>query len=183
MNSNNFNTMAGWVLGTALLVFGLKELAGVIYDADTPEKKGFKIEVAEAGGEAAKPETEAAPAVPLGQILAKADAAKGAAFAKKNCASCHDFTKGGPNKTGPNLFGVVGRNHGTHPDFKYSDAMAAKSGEPWSYEALNAFLTKPSAAIPGTKMSFGGIKNEAERADLLGYLQSLADTPVPFPAP
>lgn len=181
MNSFEFNKMAGAVLGTALMVFGLHSLAGFVYHAETPEKPGFAVEVAEAGtGEAAGGEEAAA--VSLGTLLASADAAKGEAGVKA-CAACHDFTKGGPNKTGPNLFGVVMRNHGGHEGFAYSDAMKSKSAEPWSYEALDAFLKAPKEAVPGNKMAFGGVKKDQARADIIAYLATLSDSPVPFPAP
>ena len=139
MNSFEFNKMAGAVLGTALVVFGLKELAGAIYHSETPEKPGFMIEVAEAatGGEEAAGEPAAV--VPLGTLLTTADASKGQA-AVKACAACHDFTKGGPNKTGPNLWDIVGRNHAAIAGFPYSDAMKAKAAEPWTYEALFDFI-------------------------------------------
>jgi cytochrome c len=127
MNSFEFNKIAGAVLGTALVVFGLNSLAGTIYHAGKPEKQGYAIEVAEAatgdnGGAAAGGEQPAAAS--LGTLLASADATKGQAVAK-NCAGCHDFTEGGPNKTGPNLWGVVGRKHGVHEGFTYSEAMAS----------------------------------------------------------
>lgn len=182
MNSFDFNKMAGAVLGTALMVFGLQSLAGIIYHSETPEKPGYAIEVAEAatGGEQTGGEQPAAES--LGAMLAKADKAKGEAQAKQ-CAACHDFTKGGPNKVGPNLWDVVERPHGSHEGFEYSDAMKALSGENWTYEALDAFLKSPKEAVKGTKMAFGGIKKDAARADLLAYLQSLSDAPKPFPAP
>ena len=182
MNSFEFNKIAGAVLGTALMVFGLQSLAGVVYHSETPEKPGFAIEVAEAAaGEAVEGEAPAA-AESLGVLLAKADVAKGKAGAKA-CAACHDFTKGGPNKVGPNLWDVVERPHGTHEGFAYSDGMMAKKGEPWTFDALNAFLKKPSAAIPGTKMAFGGVKKDQDRANIVAYLASLSDAPKPFPAP
>ncbi|MFN4141820.1 c-type cytochrome [Aestuariivirga sp.] len=181
MNSFEFNKIAGAVLGTALVVFGLNELAGIIYHTETPEKPGFAVEVAEAetpaGGEAAE-----TPAVSLGTLLASADAAKGQAVFKA-CAACHDAAKGGPNKVGPNLWGIVGRNHAAAQGFAYSEAMAAKSAEPWTYEALNEFIHAPKQAIPGTKMAYGGLKKDADRANLLAYLGTLSDSPVPFPAP
>jgi cytochrome c len=182
MNSFEFNKMAGAVLGTALVVFGLKELAGAIYHSETPEKPGFMIEVAEAatGGEEAAGEPAAV--VPLGTLLTTADASKGQA-AVKACAACHDFTKGGPNKTGPNLWDIVGRNHAAIAGFPYSDAMKAKAAEPWTYEALFDFIHAPKVAMPGTKMTFGGIKKDQSRADILAYLQTLSDAPKPFPAP
>ena len=182
MNSFEFNKIAGAVLGTALMVFGLKGLTEVIYRSETPEKPGFAIEVAEAAtaGEAAGGEQRAA--ISLGTLLASADAAKGATAAKQ-CAACHDFTQGGPNKVGPNLWDVVERPHGSAAGFAYSDAMKAKASEPWTYDALNAFIKKPSEAVPGTKMGFGGIKKDQDRANLLAYLASLSASPKPFPAP
>lgn len=183
MDSFEFNKIAGAVLGTALVVFGLNELSKIIYHAPEPEKQGFAIEVAEAAGSGeAAAETTAAPAESLGTMLAAADAAKGQTVFKA-CAACHDGSKGGPNKVGPNLWGIVGRNHGIHEGFAYSDAMAALKDKPWSYEALNEFLANPKAAVPGTKMAFGGVKKDADRANLLAYLATLSDSPVPFPAP
>lgn len=182
MSMNENYKIYGAILGTALMAFGLKELSGVIYHAEAPEKPGYLIEVAEAGtgGEATAGGDQ--PAVSVGTLLASADPAKGQAAAK-GCQSCHDFTKGGPNKTGPNLFGVVMRKHGVHEGFKYSDAMAAKSSEDWSYEALNDFIKSPKTAVPGTKMVYPGLKKDVDRANLLAYLATLSDAPVPFPAP
>ena len=183
MDSFEFNKIAGAVLGTALVVFGLNELSKIIYHAPEPEKPGFAVEVAEAAGSSeAAAETPAAPAESLGTLLASADATKGQAVFKA-CAACHDPSKGGPNKVGPNLWGIVDRMHGVHEGFAYSEAMAALKDKPWSYEALNEFLIKPSAAVPGTKMAYGGLKKETDRADLLAYLATLSDAPVPFPAP
>jgi cytochrome c len=118
----------------------------------------------------------------IGALLAAADATKGATEAKQ-CAACHDFTKGGPNKTGPALWDVVERPIASAAGFAYSEGAKSKSAEKWTYETLNAFLTKPKDVIQGTKMAFGGIKNDKKRADLIAYLASLSDAPKPFPAP
>lgn len=183
MSTNENYKIYGAILGTALLAFGLKELSSVIYHAEAPEKPGFLIEVAEAGtgGEASTGGNEQ-PAVSLGTLLASADAAKGQAVAKA-CAACHDFTKGGPNKVGPNLYSVVMRKHASHAGFTYSAAMAAKSSEDWTYEALNEFIKSPKTAVKGTKMIYAGLKKDGDRANLVAYLASLSDSPVPFPAP
>jgi cytochrome c len=182
MDSFEFNKIAGAVLGTALAVFGIGELTKAVYHVDHPEKQGFAIEVAEAatGGEATgggdtKP-------VALAELLKTADATKGAGVAKK-CGACHDVAKGGPNKIGPNLWDVVERPIAAHEGFTYSDAMKAKAGEAktWTYDNLNAFLTKPAVYVPKTKMTFAGLKDK-DRADVLAYLQSLSDSPKPFPA-
>ena len=181
MDSFEFNKIAGAVLATALVVFGLKELSAAVYHSETPEKPGFAIEVAEAGstGEA---QAATGPAVSLGTLLASADAAKGAAGAKA-CAACHDFTKGGPNKTGPGLWDVVDRAIAAHEGFAYSDGMKARSAEKWTYENLDAFIKDPKTATPKTKMAFAGVKKDQARADIIAYLATLSDAPKPFPAP
>jgi cytochrome c len=181
MNSWQFNKIAGAVLGTGLLVLGLQNLSGAVFHAERPseEKPGFKIEIAETAE--AAPSGEAAAAVPLAALLAKADPKKGAEVAKA-CLACHDFAKGGPNKTGPNLWDVAERDMGKHEGFAYSPGMLAMAGQKWTYDNLSKFITAPKEFVKGTKMGFGGIKNDTKRADLLAYLQSLSDAPKPFPA-
>ncbi len=183
MDSWTFNKIAGAVLGTALMVFGLQELSGALFDphAVDKDKPGFLIEVAEAE---AAPEAggEAVAAVSVGTLLVSADATKGAVVAKA-CAACHVFEKGGANKTGPALYELVERPVAAHEGFAYSEGAKAKSAEKWSYENLNAFLKAPKGWMPGTKMAYGGVKNDKKRADLLAYLGSLSDAPKPFPAP
>ena len=181
MNSWTFNKIAGAVLGSALMVLGLQNLSGVIFHAEAPnhEKPGFLIEVAEAteagGGEAAAE-------VSIGTLLASADAAKGAEGAKA-CAACHDFAKGGANKTGPALWDIVERAKASHEGFAYSEGAKAQSGDKWAYENLDKFLKNPKGYMPGTKMAFGGVKNDKKRADIIAYLATLSDAPKPFPAP
>lgn len=182
MDSWTFNKIAGAVLGTALLVIGLKELGGLLYHPHmaSHEKPGFLVEVAEAQ-EASGGETAEAPKS-IGALLAAADATKGAAEAKA-CAACHDFSKGGPNKTGPNLYDVVERKIASHEGYAYSEGATAKAADAWTYDNLNAFLANPKGFIGGTKMAFGGVKNDTKRANLIAYLASLSDAPKPFPAP
>ena len=138
------------------------------------EIKGGTEEVAAAG-----PAVELPPIAPL---LAKADAEAGGKLAKKLCASCHTFTEGGKASVGPNLYGVVGGPRGHMEGFKYSTAIKGKEG-PWSYEELNKWLHQPRAYAPGTRMAFGGIKNEQQRADVIVYLRGLTHSPEPLPSP
>lgn len=88
------------------------------------------------------------------------------------CAICHSNTKGGPNKIGPNLFGVVGRKAGAYPGFSYSSAMT-KAGFAWTDAKLDAYITSPQTAVPGNKMPFAGITNNGQRADVIAYLDTL----------
>lgn len=119
------------------------------------------------------------PLEPILALLASANIEAGAKVAKK-CASCHDFTKDGKNKIGPKLWNTVNAKRGSHEGFKYSDALMAKEGS-WTYSSLNAFLAKPKDYIPGTKMSFAGLKKTSDRANLIAYMRSTADTPAPLP--
>jgi cytochrome c len=182
MSDGSFNKIAGAVCATGLLVLVLQNAGSIIFHPTPPseEKPGFKIEVAEAteatGG------AEAAEVVPLPVLLSKADPAKGAEVAKA-CLTCHNVDKDGANKTGPALWNVVEREMGKHEGFSYSEGMLAMAGQKWSYENLNAFITTPKAFVKGTKMGYGGLKNDAKRADLLAYLATLSDAPKPFPAP
>ena len=113
-------------------------------------------------------------------MIASADPAKGEKIATK-CKACHDISKGGKNKVGPHLWGVVGREHASVPDYAYSDAMKKFAGKPWTFEDLDKFLTKPKDYAPGTKMSFPGLPKAEDRAALLRWLRDQSDSPVPLP--
>jgi cytochrome c len=184
MDSFELNKIIGAVLGTLLFVMGVGFLAEAIYHPIEGRGPGLTLAEAEVAGEhGAGPAEPEAPAVPLGVLLASADAAAGQASVKK-CSSCHNFGEGESNKTGPGLYGVVDRLIGSHEGFAYSAGMEEHraKGDLWSYENLDAFLTSPKAFTPGTKMSFAGVKDPAERANILAYLQTLSPAPVPFPA-
>ena len=157
MDSFEFNKIAGAVLGTALMVFGLNELAGIIYHPHAPEKPGFAVEVAEGrrrgrrdrGGRTGSPGR-----VRSARCWRRPMPAKGQAGFKA-CAACHDCHQGRSQQgRAPTSGASWARMHGVHDGFAYSEAMAAKSDEPWTYEALNEFLTAPKKAIPGTKMAY-----------------------------
>jgi cytochrome c len=152
--------------------------ANALFAPVPPAKPGFEIAVKEeaAGGaqEAAAPKEE-----PIEKLLPTASVQKGEASAKK-CQACHTFAKGDPNRVGPNLWGIVGDHKGEGRGFNFSAGMKAKGGT-WTDDDLNQFLTNPKGFVPGTAMGFAGIPKESERADVIAYLHTLADTPVPLP--
>ncbi|MGL4371764.1 MAG: c-type cytochrome [Alphaproteobacteria bacterium] len=141
------------------------------------EKNAYQVEGI--SSVASKPwESEKGPE-PIEPLLAKADIENGKLVAKK-CLQCHTFEKGGPNRVGPNLWGIVGAKHGHIEAFSYSAALKGKEGV-WDYEALNLFLQKPRAYVAGTKMAFAGLEKLQDRADLIAYLRTLSDQPAPLP--
>jgi cytochrome c len=180
MDSFELNKVAGAILGTFLFIMAVHLLGGVLYSPHKPAVPGYDLPAPqeETAAGAAAP---AAPAEPLPVLLAKADPGKGQAAAKK-CAACHTFGKGEPNKVGPNLYGVLGGPKAHAPGFNYSAAMRSKGGD-WNFEELNAFITNPKAHVPGTIMAFAGVPQAGERADILAYVRTLSDNPVPLPTP
>lgn len=180
MDSYELNKIIGAILGTLLFVMGVGFLAEAIYHPITDNGPGYMLPVGADTGTGDTTTPDAPTAVSIGTLLASADPVAGQASAKK-CQSCHDFTKGGPNKTGPNLYGIVGEQIAATPGYTFSAALQAHASETWTYENLNGWLTSPKGWAPGTKMAFAGIKDDAERANVIAYLSTLSESPVPFP--
>jgi cytochrome c len=177
MNSFELNKVLGAILGTCLITLALNIGAGAIFAPQKPAKPGYAIAVKEHAGEKG-PAKEKAP--PIEVLLAKASVEKGQATAKQ-CQACHTFEKGGPNRVGPNLWNVVGDERGKNRGgFNFSAAMKAKGGK-WTFEELNKFLEAPREYISGTAMTYAGIKNPQQRADVIDYLHTLSDNPLPLP--
>jgi cytochrome c len=181
MDSFELNKIMGAVLGTLLFVMGVGFLTEAIYhpSATGPGYALPEPEEGSAGGG-----NEPVPAVSIAVLLASADPVQGADQAKK-CAACHDLSEANANKTGPGLYDIVERLIGGHAGFAYSPVLQehAAAGDLWTYENLDAFLLSPKGFAPGTKMTFAGVKNDAERANIIAYLATLSASPKPFPAP
>jgi len=178
-SSLEFNKALAAVLTAGIIASGAGVMSRIIYHPHIPEETAYKIDMAaveEGGDEAAQEQEQAAS---ISQLLAVANADAGQAVAKK-CVACHTFEQGEPNRIGPNLWGIVGREVASLPDFSYSSALAEKGGV-WDYEPLNEFLANPRGWAPGTKMTFAGLAKPDDRADLISYLRSLSDSPAPLP--
>ena len=182
MDSFEWTKIFGAVLGAVLFVDAAHIASQAVYNAPRPAKPGYVVAGVPAraettGAPAPAPAAEAAPnfatAIPM------ADPMAGAMIAER-CGACHDWMKGGPNKIGPNLYGVVGRPKASHPGFDYSPAMKMKGGN-WAYADLFNFLRQPAVFVPGTKMSFAGLPRAADRLNVIAFLRTQADSPAPLP--
>ena len=176
-HSLELNKIAGGFLLAGVIGMFTGFLSDGLYSPKEVAKRGFSIEVAEAQAG----ETATVAEVDIGTLLAAADAKKGEGIAQKKCTSCHSFEKGGANKVGPNLNGIVGNKVAHSDSFSYSDGVKNHGGK-WGYDELNQWLKGPAAYIKGTRMAFAGIKNDAERADVIAYLKSISDGAPAFPA-
>ncbi len=174
---DNFNTIAGWTLFGGIVALGLSSLSGHYFLADKdhrPEKMGYVIEGVEAEAGAGEAVVE-----PISVRLAKGDVAKGeATFAK--CKACHSVDQGGANGIGPNLWAIVGGAQAGHAGFAYSDVLKGKGGK-WDFAVLDEWLLSPAKYATGTKMSFAGLGDAQQRADVILYLNSKGSN-LPLPA-
>jgi cytochrome c len=172
---DRFNTIAGWVLFAGIVALGSSIVASEVFHSERPEKMGYPIE-----GVAQEGEGEAAAEQPIEAYLAKADVAKGQQVFNK-CTACHNAEKGGANQLGPNLWDVLGEPIGKGKGFAFSPALSGKGGS-WDWHSLSEWLKNPKAFAPGTKMTFAGLSNPQDRADVIAFLNSHSDAPEALPA-
>ena len=159
------------------LIFVINKITDSIYYVEKPKKSAYQVDIA-VSSESSETKEVSSDTVNIMALFASTSAGEGQKIFKK-CAACHSIAQGGANKIGPALWGVLGRNAGTHSDYKYSKAMAAHS-KPWSIEEMNGFLLKPKEWIKGTKMSFAGLKNARDRAAVILYMNANTENPLPL---
>jgi cytochrome c len=184
MDSFEWNKIIGAILATVLFIMVIRIADESIFHEQKLAKQAYQVPgVTETAGAVtvaqAAPVEETLP--DFATVIPAADAAHGQQIAQR-CAQCHDWTKGGPNRIGPNLWGIINRMRGTHEGFSYSAAMKNKGGT-WSYADIFQYLKQPGAFIPGNKMAFAGLPRAQDRLDLLAYMRSWADSPPALPPP
>ena len=172
---DRFNTIAGWTLFAGIVALGASIVAGESFHSERPEQMGYPIEgvvqEGEGGAEAEKP---------IAFYLASADVAAGEQVFKK-CTACHNADKGGANALGPNLYGVLGEPVGKGKGFPFSPALSGVGGN-WDWDNLSHWLANPKKFAPGTKMTFAGLSNPQDRANVMAFLNAHSDSPRPLPA-
>jgi cytochrome c len=181
MDSFELNKIIAAVLMTALIVIGINKFSDVIFHVEKPEQSAYKVEGVELALSSSDSVAKVKEVVQLDikQILAMGDLVHGEKVFKK-CSACHIVAKGGKNKIGPALYGIVGKASALSEGYSYSKAMKAH-GKSWSFEELNGYLLKPQSYIKGTKMAFAGLKKDKDRASVILYLNSQSDSPLPKP--
>lgn len=170
------------LMAALLLAVLVAMLAGFVAEhVMEPKELDKNAYVVEGVGQTPTATTAAAPTgpAPIEPLLAKVSLDDGAKAARV-CGTCHSFGKGEPAKIGPNLYGVVGGPHAHMAGFDYSDGMKAMKGN-WDFVELNEFLFNPRAHVPGTKMTFAGIKNDQQRANVIAWLNAQSDKPLDLP--
>ena len=180
MDSFEINKIVASILLIALLFIGIGKISNLVFHVDKPETPGYKIELPEDGAkQIVEKKSDTVEEVDIASLLAMGDLAHGEKVFKK-CSACHVVDKGGENKIGPALYGVLGRKVAAIESYKYSSAMAAYDKE-WTFEEMNGYLRKPQAHIKGTKMAFAGLRKDKDRASVILYLNQKSDNPLPLP--
>ena len=181
MDSFELNKIIGAILMTALIVIGINKISNVIFHVDKPKESAYKVEGVELASSSSQTSAQVKEVVQIDikEVLAMGNLAHGEKIFKK-CSACHIVAKGGKNKIGPALYGIVGKASAVSEGYSYSKALKAH-GKSWGFEELHAYLLKPQSYIKGTKMAFAGLRKDKDRASVILYLNSQSDSPLPKP--
>ena len=168
------------IILAVILILGINKITDAIFYVEKPEKSAYQVAgintvISKTADETNSENSEPGSIIALFASTSSADGAK----IFKKCAACHSIARGGSNKIGPALWGVLGRQAGSISDYKYSKAIAAYE-KTWTFEEMNGFLIKPKGWIKGTKMSFAGLKNAKDRAAVILYMNENTDNPLPL---
>ena len=179
MDSFEINKIIAAVLLIALIVIGIGKISDIAFHVDKPEKSAYKVDIQESSQISNSTAEKIEEKVDISALLALGDISHGEKVFKK-CSACHLINKGGENKIGPGLYGIIGRKVASKQDYKYSKALVEYKKN-WSFEELNGFLIKPQKWIKGTKMAYAGLRKEKDRASVILYLNKYSDNPLPLP--
>tara|TARA_B100000945_G_C20254060_1_gene535947 strand:- start:90 stop:620 length:531 start_codon:yes stop_codon:yes gene_type:complete len=176
MNGFEINKIIASIILGVLVVFGVGKITDWLFFVEKPPQPSYTVEApvlkvlnSSSGSEE----------VNIAKLLEMGTIEHGQKVFKK-CSACHVVAKGGKNKIGPVLYGVLGKKSASIADYKYSKALIAH-GKVWSFAEMNSYLIKPQAHIKGTKMAFAGLKSEKDRASVILYMNSFSDNPLPKP--
>ena len=179
MDSFEVNKIIAAILLIALILIGIGKISDIAFHVDKPSKSAYKIEITESTSAKNLTNEVVKEKVDISALLALGNISHGEKVFKK-CAACHLVNKGGENKIGPALYGILGRKVASKDDYKYSKAMASYDKN-WTFEEMNGYLKKPQSYIKGTKMAFAGLRKEKDRASVILYMNSKSNNPKPLP--
>ena len=176
MDSFEINKIVVAILVVFLIIFGIGKISDIVFHVEKPNTSAYKVEVSTASS---NQDSNTGEIIDIATLLAMGDLDHAKKIWKK-CSACHSIKKGGKNKIGPALYGVLGRNVAALDSYKYSKALVTY-GKSWTFEEMNAFLKKPQSYIKGTKMAFAGLKKEKDRASIILFMNQNSDNPLPLP--
>tara|TARA_B100000029_G_scaffold111720_1_gene103759 strand:+ start:1681 stop:2214 length:534 start_codon:yes stop_codon:yes gene_type:complete len=177
MNGFEINKIVAAIILGVLLVFGVGKFTDWLFYVEKPAEPAYKMDAPLAKVASAK--SSESGGTDIAKLLSLGTVEHGEKVFKK-CSACHVVAKGGKNKIGPALYGILGKKSASVSGYKYSKALTAH-GKVWSFAEMNSFLIKPQSYIKGTKMAYAGLKNEKDRASVILYLNSKSDNPLPKP--
>ena len=177
MNAFEINKIIAAIILAVLLFFSVGKLGDFIFYVEKPKEPAYKVEAPAV--KVASAQAASSGSIDIKALLASGTIVHGQKVFRK-CSACHVVTKGGKNKIGPVLYGVLGKQSASVSDYKYSKALIAH-GKVWSFAEMNSFLIKPQAHIKGTKMAFAGLRSEKDRASVILFMNSKSDNPLPTP--